>query len=34
MLDEDTASDDSGLAGLMAELDREPRVGALGPKLV
>jgi GT2 family glycosyltransferase len=34
VLNEDTASDDWGFARLVAELDRHPRIGALGPRLV
>lgn len=33
VLNEDTASDDWGFARLVAELDRDPHIGALGPKL-
>lgn len=34
VLNEDTASDDWGFARLVAELDRDPRVAALGPRIV
>ena len=33
VLNEDTASDDWGFARLVAALDRDPHIGALGPKL-